>query len=186
MDVDDFLEHYGTKGMRWGVRKASKPRPAFMPPVKSTPGKPKWQSPPPKKAAAPTPSAPKAVKRSLFGKQKSPKVISEEALQFREIRAKAKKNGVQALSNKELELVNKRLELQSKYNKAFPKKKSPLSFATDVLIDNILMEAGERRINEYVGPRSPDAAVMVRNAIAVGRVVKAANKAKNDAKNSKK
>lgn len=24
MNVDDFLEHYGTRGMRWGVRKAVK------------------------------------------------------------------------------------------------------------------------------------------------------------------
>lgn len=173
--VDDFLEHYGTKGMKWGVRKKSNPRPAFMPPVKpSSGGKPKWQSPPTKKTTSPPPAVPKSAMASRFGTKKRPKVVSEEAKQFQEIRLKAKKEGVQALSNKELELVNKRLELQSKYNKAFPKKKSPLGIATDMLVGAVLEESGERHIAEFIGPRSPNTMVMVRNAIAVGRVAKKA------------
>lgn len=175
--VDGFLKHYGVPGMKWGVRKASKPRPAFMPPVKSSPGKPKWQSPPPKKAAAPAPSAPRATRTSRFGKKKPPKVLSEEAQQFRDIRLKAKRDGVSALSNKELELVNKRLELQSKYNKAFPKKKNPF---VEVAIDGILSDYGSKQVVDLVKKKNTTMGLVVEAAMELN---KQARKSKANSKN---
>jgi len=176
--VDDFLEHYGTKGMKWGVRKKSKPRPAFMPPVKSGSGKPKWQSPPAKKVATPTPSAPRKVKPTLlpFQKKKTPKVLSEEAQQFRDIRAKAKRDGVSALSNKELELINKRLELQSKYNKAFPKKKNPF---VEVAIDGILSDYGTKTVVKLVKDKNPVMGLAVEAALELNKQSRKGNSSKN-------
>lgn len=171
MEVNSFLEHYGTKGMKWGVRKKSKPRPDFMPPVKGkSSGKPKWQSPPPKKVV---PVAPTTSKGGRFGKKNQPKVLSEEAAQFREIRLKAKKDGVQALSNKELEVINKRLELQAKYNKAFPKKKNPI---VDLALEGILSDYGSKKVVDLVKKKNPAMAPVVEAALTVNKMVRTPKK----------
>lgn len=164
----EFLSHYGTRGMKWGVRKKSSPRPAFMPPVKSSTNRPKWQSSPPNKNVAPPASVPKATLASRFSKKKTPKIISEEAQQFREIRLKAKRDGVQSLSNKDLEVVNKRIELQAKYNKAFPKKKNPF---IDVAIEGILSDFATQPILKYMGDKkvSPVMITVVKTAIELNK-----------------
>lgn len=176
--VDDFLEHYGTKGMKWGVRKASKPRPAFMPPVKGG-SKPAWQSPPPQKqVSVPVAARPK---RRLLGRKKTPKELSEDAAKFQAVRAKAKTKGVQSLTNAELRVVTERMQLQKKYSELFPKQRNPLvDAAVDTLIEQALSDTREMKINSFIGPRSPNSAVAVATAMTVGRAYRAATKNKKN------
>ena len=86
-EVGDFLEHYGVKGMRWGVRNADRP------------------------------------------------AASGDAVAFRDIKTKAKKGGVSALSNKELKEFNERANLEQQYHRLNPSaKKKALQFTADILL----------------------------------------------------
>lgn len=177
--VNEFIAHYGVRGMHWGVRRSVGSGGHVVGPSKSQVSgsakmgaKPAWQSTPNKKASLPVVS----LKKGSLNKGKNQKTISEDTQQFRDIRAKVKREGVNSLSNKELEVINKRVDLQQKYNKAFPKKKSPFGLAADLVIDAVLTEAGERHLGEFIGPRSPDTMVMVRNALLLGRTTKTITK----------
>jgi hypothetical protein len=68
------------------------------------------------------------------------------------------------------------MELQQKFNKNFPKKKGPIGALVDMTIDTILTEAGEKHILEFLAPRSPNSAVMARNAILINRAVRSVKK----------
>ena len=81
---DYFLEHFGVKGMHWGVRKDVS--------VKATPGK--------------------YVKTSGGTKQ----TASEDAIAAATYRQKAKKSTTDSLSNKELQSLVTRMNLEQQYS----------------------------------------------------------------------
>ena len=92
--MEDFLEHYGVKGMRWGVRKAptrTKVRVTQVPgqPGKATGGTGQRMS--------------DDARRALVNKQK------------------AKKSTTDALSDKELAALVKRMQLEQQYNNLRPR-----------------------------------------------------------------
>jgi len=88
--VDDFLAHYGVKGMRWGVRKD---RSAQEVTVYTRPGK-------------------KAV--ASGGKNHKP---TAEAMQTVATKQKSKRSTTDSLSNKELKEAVERMRLEQQYNK---------------------------------------------------------------------
>lgn len=147
--VSDFLEHHGVKGMKWGQHRFGRAQ-------KGAHGgdKPPWHSPPSKKA--PTISS-RPVKKGFFGRTKPQKILSEEARQLHEIRMKAKKHGIHSLTNKELETVNKRLELQQKYQKAHPKKRNPV---VDLFLDTVLSDQGSTKIKSLMASKGADKNLM--------------------------
>lgn len=90
------LEHFGVKGMRWGTRKAAS-------------------------AEAPVPVTPSAISRVPHGTKRKTKIKTEggenhpaheDAIKVAESRAKLRKSGTAALSNKELRDVANRLQLE--------------------------------------------------------------------------
>jgi len=84
-EVDDFLEHYGVKGMKWGTRRRSG-------------GK----------------SQPKAQRQGS----------SKEARQVAAIQKKAKRGGsAKALTNKDLQAFNQRMDLERRYSQLQPPSK---------------------------------------------------------------
>lgn len=163
--VNEFLSHYGVRGMHWGVRRQRSSAGSSAPASKSN-GKPPWQSPPVKKAVVPVPPP-----KKRFGKTKYPKILSEEAQQLHEIRLKAKRHGVHSLTNKELEIVNKRLDLQQKYQKAHPKKKNPV---VDLVLDAVLSDQGANHIKKVLSDKNTNKNVinLVDAAININRLTR--------------
>lgn len=100
-EVDDILEHYGIKGMRWGVRRT------------------------PTELAGPTPitiNAKPGKKIVTTGGKNLP--VSEDAKQAAVIKQKARASGAQSLSNDEMRILVTRMNLEQQYAKLNPKQVS--------------------------------------------------------------
>lgn len=87
--IDEVLEHFGVKGMQWGVRRnrdsgGSGPR---------------------------------------FGKKKAP--ATKEASQATKLQDRARKHGIHTLSNRELEQLTKRMNLEQQYTRLTGESPSP-------------------------------------------------------------
>ena len=106
-DLDDVLEHYGVKGMRWGVRRsqAELDRAAGRRVAK---GKPVTMTQRTRKIKKKKKSEP----RILDIRDAETSTDFEEALR---INNKIREEGIQSLSNDELKNLNQRLELEKKY-----------------------------------------------------------------------
>lgn len=161
--VADFLEHHGVKGMKWGQHRFGRAQAGAH-----GGDKPPWHSAPPKKAPV---ISSRPVKKGFFGKTKTPAMISEEARQLHEIRMKVKKHGVHSLTNKELEAVNKRLELQQKYQKAHPKKQNPI---VNLVLDTVLSDHGSTKIKSLMEDKGAGKNLMnmVEAAITINKVAR--------------
>lgn len=90
--VDALLRHYGVKGMKWGVRSAGSSGPQDVK-VKSNFGN--------------------RLVRTSGGKGHK---LSEDATKAAVSRQKAKKSNVRSLSNKELQELVTRMNLEQQYN----------------------------------------------------------------------
>ena len=89
--VDSVLAHYGVKGMKWGVRRANPSGPQEVK-VKSYAGN--------------------RIVRTTGGKGHA---LSEDATRAAVARRKAKKSNVRSLSNKELQDLVNRMNLEQQY-----------------------------------------------------------------------
>lgn len=97
--TDDFLEHYGVKGMKWGVRRDRSSRSS------SGGGKREF------KRISPKPSEKRSFKRT------SPEPSADKR-EFTRISAKVGKgSNTSALSNDELRKVNERMRLEQEYSR---------------------------------------------------------------------
>ncbi len=111
--VDDILAHYGTKGMKWGVRKADK----FFG-TKTIPAKPKSRKvsdiPGNAKVKLKTKNGDIVVRRDQIREVSSESAAAQRAL------SKAKTKGIKALSNDELKILNERLQLEKRFSDLNP------------------------------------------------------------------
>lgn len=128
---DDALEHYGVKGMKWGVRRSNKQLKAAA----------KAREKEDKKIAKIAKSEP-VTRTSVGGKEGDDNVtvystpkrgviatrdgaagrISDDAVMASAIQHVARTNSISALSNQDLEVVTKRLNLEVNYNSAMSKR----------------------------------------------------------------
>lgn len=90
-NVADVLEHYGVKGMKWGVRK--RPRTPVGVTISQQPGK----------------------RVRAKGGENQP--ASEDAKQVAEYRQKAKRSTTDSLSTKELQTLVNRMNLEQQYSR---------------------------------------------------------------------
>lgn len=95
MDFDDFLEHYGVKGMKWGVRRTPEQLGRARAARKA------------RKAEA------KAQKKA--DQSRAPSKDAVEAATYRRV---AKNAGTSSLSNQELDALLKRMKLETRYVEA--------------------------------------------------------------------
>lgn len=89
--VGNFLEHYGKKGMKWGVRKRDTTPTDVA--VQTKPGK---------------------LVKAKGGKFQAP---SEDAIRAAMIRQRAKKSSIDSLSNKELQELVNRMNLEQQFHR---------------------------------------------------------------------
>lgn len=128
-ELDDILTHYGVPGMKWGVRKA--PRRSSSGPttviLKSKPG----------------------AKIKTSGGKNHP--ASADATRAAIMRQMAKKSTVSSLSNKELQELVTRLNLERQYGQLTTNKLGK-SFVSKLLVD-----VGTRKASKIVGDAAEDA-----------------------------
>lgn len=130
--AEDFLEHFGVKGMRWGVRRSRAERAAAANApseitVKTKPGK-------------------GVVKTS--GGARHP--ASDDAVKAAAAKQKLKASKISSLSNAELKSLNERLNLENNYYKNIATRQE-VSKGKKFLKDWLFKE-GESFINKKPGP----------------------------------
>jgi hypothetical protein len=140
--LDEFLEHHGIKGMKWGVRRASTKMDVIRPPqsivVKTVPGK---------------------KVKTTGGKHHS---ATEEAIATAIAKQKAKKSSTHSLTNKELQAAVQRMQLEQQFTQLNHSTKS----AGGKFVDQILGRSGNMKA-EKAARRESSAAV--RKAFTAGK-----------------
>lgn len=110
--IDDFLAHFGVRGMKWGIRKRS-------------------TSPTPVLVDGRVKGSRVKVKTS-GGERINP---SEDAIKVAISKQKIRKSGTHALSNQELQAVVQRMNLEQQYSRLQTQNASPAAkFVRDVLV----------------------------------------------------
>ena len=126
--VEDVLAHYGVPGMKWGRRKSSSgPTEVVV-----------------------TERSGKTLKTS-GGKGQS---ASDEAKSAAATRQKAKSSSVDSLSNKELQAVVQRMNLERQYNTLKVDRASPAS----KFVRKLLIDTGKQQVTSLVGDQANRAA----------------------------
>lgn len=141
--VEEFLEHHGVKGMKWGIRNNGKNRTFRL----MTSGAPRPSSRPSSRGR----SGPVDVVLKNKGHTRIKTVggsghpPSEDAVRTAKTRQKAKKSSVHALSNKELQDAIQRMNLERQY------KGVATSNPAKKFLSKLLQDAGQRKASQVVG-----------------------------------
>lgn len=123
-DIDNFLEHHGIKGMKWGVRKAGAQGPNKVRVARKSNGK-------------------LAVKG---GENQRP---HDDAIKAAIAGQKARKSGTSSLSNKELKALVERMNLEQQYHsKLPPSKSSKAGKFVSKTVGDILLNSGKQLASE--------------------------------------
>lgn len=137
--VDGVLAHFGVKGMRWGVRRAN-PSGSSSTASKgkkftTADGRPGTGG-----KLGPRSEDPKKAYIKVIPKRGKPFLVeaNPDAIDVSKLKFKAKKFSTHTLSNKEMQQIVNRINLEAQYAKAVGqpnKKKGPRVFVTNLLTD---------------------------------------------------
>lgn len=127
-DISDFIEHYGIKGMHWGVRRVN----------------PSGSS----EVSVKTRTKPSPTKISTKGGEHLP--AHPDAVAARVVEQKLKKSGQNALSNKELQQLATRLNLEQQVNRLESSNTSAGKKFVGKLIGGIGKQAVNTVVNQVV------------------------------------
>ena len=119
-EVEDFLEHFGKKGMRWGVRTVANHQPSSSPVLVKTSG-----SRPIKTAG---------------GRGHSP---SSDAKEHAARLRLARKSGLQSLSDKDLKALNSRIQMETNFRKTVPRTRTQKAVK---FVGNFIAKQGQREL----------------------------------------
>ena len=140
--IDDYLAHYGIKGMRWGSRKSSEVTPTSV-------------------QVTTTPHNRKVTKVEVKGGGGHD--AHPDAVKVAEARQKMRKSGTAALSNSELKNVAERLQLESNVARLEGERKSGSTFVGKLLRKHGSQQL-DRGINRAAGNITDEAATRVGRA----------------------
>lgn len=84
----------------------------------------------------------------------SEKERSPEAQKAYETLQLISKKGIGAASNDDLKNLQKRIDLEKKYNEAFPKKKSPALEFGEQFVKRVLIPVGEKNLTAYLNKQA--------------------------------
>lgn len=110
-DLDNFLVHYGVKGMKWGVRRTRAERRA----ARAAPSETKVKGGPATRGSQDITVKTKAGKGVTGTKGGKRNVATDEAVKTKAARQKAKASTTDALSNKELKEAIERMNLEQQF-----------------------------------------------------------------------
>lgn len=162
-ELDDVLAHYGIPGMKWGVRKKSSSSVNSYDVVDTKTGTKISVGYDPKKikmiqqpdgtlkATSKSKRALKEHKKSVAEAMKKAMPDAPDASQAYEARFIAKNVGINKLSNKELEALIKRVNLEKKYTELYPTEKTMMDKGKERAVKMIREEA-EARAKGQTGP----------------------------------
>lgn len=126
---EDFLEHHGIRGMKWGIRRG---RNAGGSTSTTTAHKPTGDP-----ALVPTRKTIKT--HGLFSsKPRTPQEIHDDAATFKTLTAKAHAKGLSSLSNVELKKLNERFDMEKKYSKLEAEMKTKKDSPARKLVKKVL------------------------------------------------
>ena len=166
-EADNFLEHYGVKGMKWGVRKDRSLHDAL------------FRAKAQEKVKVKTTVTPgKKIKTSGgTGQDASP-----DAIRAAIAKQKATKSSTDALSNKELQDLVSRMNLEQQYARLNPEKqsfgKAFVGTALDVANDLGPDIALNKIQGKYGSSSDPEDQKIAEAAQVLGKVLKSAKKSK--------
>lgn len=134
VESENFLKHYGVKGMRWGVRK------------RSSQGGPSGPA---------EPAAPRNRKTGNLDLKKTKGGqgfdASDDAIRTARSKQIAKKSGVQALSTKELQDLVKRMQLEGQFKEILAKNPTALQVGQK-MVGDILKKEVQSTLEGKEGP----------------------------------
>lgn len=145
--VGGFLEHYGIKGMRWGVRRdnpsgksggSSKNKKTKPKAVKTPAGKDRRKNVEKIDLVLPSGRVVKSVRNT---RTNNARARSQDAIDKERIDALIKEFGLSSLSSRDLKAYANRVELEARVNKLNPPKKNPA-------VEFLKKQAGETVRNE--------------------------------------
>lgn len=129
---EQVIAHIGVKGMKWGVRKRRETSSEAAPDHETV-----------------------TVKRSASGKVETSggrgHGMSEDAMRAVANRQKARASGRDSLSNKEMQDIITRMELEGKYNRVMAANVAPKSRGRQ-LVENLLAQEGKAMMKGKPGP----------------------------------
>lgn len=159
-DVDEVLAHFGVKGMHWGSRKASvdvvSRTTGHRTTVKFNPRKAKVDVGPDGKPGISTNSR-HELRRIQKQIDRHP---SDDAANAAKAKAKLKKGGVKALSNKELQDIVTRINLEKQYSTLNPSKLK----AAGSVVKGVL--ATGRTVNDAISFANSPAGKIIKTQLA--------------------
>lgn len=145
--VDGFLEHYGIKGMRWGVRRdnpsgksggSSKNKKTKPKAVKTPANKDRRKNVEKIDLVLPSGRVVKSVRNTKTNRARA---RSTQSVDKDKIDALIKEFGLSSLSNKDLKAYAERVELEARVSKLNPPKKNPA-------VEFLKKQAGEVAMKE--------------------------------------
>jgi hypothetical protein len=137
-EVEEFLEHYGILGMKWGVRRSRAE-------LDRAAGRRKEKG----KPVTPTK---RQQKREAKKAIRSP---SEDASKAQDALKKAKKGGLESLDNQELQDLTRRLNLEQQYTRLTAKEKKPSAIRRGKEKVDFIVSLGETTNKAIAFSKSP-------------------------------